>query len=75
MTALVLFSVNISDAAAVNIFLTSDCITGNSSSDIENLNLIKSCIENESEHNVTVDPKAPKPGEGGRAISCTPQGE
>ncbi|WP_321211721.1 pseudomurein-binding repeat-containing protein [Methanothermobacter sp. DP] len=74
MTALVLFSVNISGAAAVDIFLTSDCITGNSSSDIENLNLIKSCIENESEHNVTVDPKAPKPGEGCRAISCAPQG-
>ncbi|MGB9837723.1 pseudomurein-binding repeat-containing protein [Methanothermobacter sp.] len=74
MTALVLFSVNISGATAVDIFLTSDCITGNCSSDIENLNLIKSYIENESEHNVTVDPKAPKPGEGGRAISCTPQG-
>jgi len=74
MTAIVLFLVNISGAAAVDIFLTSDCITGNSSSDIENLNLIKSYIENESEHNVTVDPKAPKPGEGCRAISCAREG-
>jgi len=71
---LLTLSLNVSDAAAVDIFLTSDCISGNCSADTESLNLIKSCIENESEHNVTVDPLAPKPGEGYRAVKCAPEG-
>lgn len=73
--AVILFiSVSVGDATAADIFLTSDCISGNRSADIESLNIIKTCIENESEHNVTVDPLAPKPGEGYRAVKCAREG-
>lgn len=71
---LLFITVSVGDATAADIFLTSDCISGNRSADIESLNLIKTCIENESEHNVTVDPLAPKPGEGYRAVKCAPEG-
>lgn len=60
-------------AFALDIFITSDCVSGNSSQDVYNLNSVKGYIENGSlknntQLNITVDPKAPKPGEGERAI-------
>lgn len=61
-------------ASAVDLFLTSDCISGNSTQDVSNLHSVERYIENGSlkdKVNVTVDPKAPHPGEGGRAIYST----
>jgi len=60
-------------AFALDIFITSDCVSGNSSKDVSNLNSVKGYIENGSlkdktQINITVDPNAPKPGEGERAI-------
>lgn len=61
-------------ASAVDVFLTSDCISGNSTQDVSNLHSVEGYIENGSlkdKVNVTVDPKAPHPGEGERAIYST----
>ena len=61
-------------ASAVDVFLTSDCISGNSAQDVSNLHSVEGYIENGSlkdKVNVTVDPKAPHPGEGERAIYST----
>lgn len=61
-------------ASAVDVFLTSDCISGNNAQDVSNLHSVEGYIENGSlkdKVNVTVDPKAPHPGEGGRAIYST----
>ncbi len=60
-------------ACAIDIFITSDCVSGNSTQDVSNLNSVKGYIENGSlknntQLNITVDPNAPKPGEGERAI-------
>lgn len=60
--------------SAVDVFITSDCISGNSTQDVSNLNSVKGYIENgtlKNKVNVTVDPKAPKPGEAERAIYST----
>ncbi|PKL69128.1 MAG: hypothetical protein CVV28_01045 [Methanobacteriales archaeon HGW-Methanobacteriales-1] len=57
--------------SATDVFLTSDCISGNSSQDVSNLHSIEGYIENgtlKNKVNVTVDPKAPHPGEGERAV-------
>lgn len=62
----------IQSACAVDIFLTSDCISGNATLDQENLKSIKNYIENgtlKGKVNVTIDPKAPKPGEAYRALT------
>ncbi len=61
-------------ASAVDVFLTSDCISGNSAQDVSNLHSVEGYIENGSlkdKVNVTVDPEAPHPGEGERAIYST----
>ncbi|MDO8869917.1 MAG: pseudomurein-binding repeat-containing protein [Methanobacteriaceae archaeon] len=61
-------------ASAVDVFLTSDCISGNSTKDVSNLHSVEGYIENGSlkdKVNVTVDPNAPHPGEGERAIYST----
>jgi hypothetical protein len=60
-----------STVSAVDVFLTSDCISGNSTQDVSNLHSIEGYIENgtlKNKVNVTVDSKAPHPGEGERAV-------
>lgn len=69
---ILIFSVAIGDVSAKEIFLTSDCISCNKTCDVESLNIIAESIEKQSEHTVKVDPLAPKPGEGGRAVSSAP---
>jgi hypothetical protein len=57
--------------SAVDVFITSDCISGNSTQDVSNLHSIGGYIKNgtlKDKVNVTVDPKAPHPGEGERAV-------
>lgn len=66
-------------ANALDIFITSDCISGNSSQDVSTLNSVKGYIENGSlkdntQLNITVDPNAPKPGEGERAVYLASKG-
>lgn len=61
----------ISSVSAVDVFLTSDCIS-DKKTDVKNLKSIKGYINNgtlKGKANVTVDKEAPKPGEGERAIS------
>jgi len=63
----------IGTANALDIFITSDSISGNSTQDVSNLKSIKGYIENgslqnQTNLNITVDPIAPKPGEGERAV-------
>lgn len=58
----------------VDVFITSDRISGNATLDRENLYFIKDTVENgplQGKVNVTVDPLAPKPGETYRAITGT----
>ena len=67
-------------ASAVDVFLTSDSISGNSSQDVNNLHSIENYVEknttlqNDTPTTVTVDPKAPKPGEGERAVDSAKTG-
>ncbi|MCK9151573.1 pseudomurein-binding repeat-containing protein [Methanobacterium alcaliphilum] len=58
--------------SAVDVFITSDSISGDKQTDVDNLNSIKSNLENgtlKGNVNVTVDKNASKPGEGERALS------
>ena len=65
-----------STVSALDVFITSDNISGDKTKDVSNLNSVKGYIkngslENKTDLHVTVDSKAPKPGEGERAFYST----
>lgn len=67
----------INAVSAVDVFITSDSISGDKKTDVKNLNSVKSNIENgtlKGKVNVTVDSQAPHPGEGERALSKSKTG-